>query len=100
LAVLKSLARAEYSPQQIGHYALASEHYCHFTSPIRRYADLMIHRLLDEYLRVREQVDRAGGRRKHKVVLENVIPYDELVQIGRHISFTERRSEDAERELR
>ena len=44
LAVLKSLSRAEYSPKLIGHYALASEEYCHFTSPIRRYADLLVHR--------------------------------------------------------
>ena len=50
LAVLKSLTRAEYSPRPIGHYALASEHYCHFTSPIRRYADLTIHRLLEQYI--------------------------------------------------
>jgi len=49
LAVLKSLTRAEYSPKKIGHYALASEHYGHFTSPIRRYADLTVHRLLDAY---------------------------------------------------
>src|ERR1051325_9323408 len=41
LAVLKSLSRAEYSPQKVWHYALASEHYAHFTSPIRRYADLL-----------------------------------------------------------
>src|SRR6202042_1195225 len=58
LAVLKSLTRAEYSPQPIGHYALASEHYSHFTSPIRRYADLTIHRLLDAYFAAR---DRSGG---------------------------------------
>jgi ribonuclease R len=100
LAVLKSLTRAEYSPESIGHYALASQHYCHFTSPIRRYADLTIHRLLDSYLDARENASRAGGRKKHKLEMDNVVPYDELVELGRHISFTERRAEDAERELR
>src|SRR4029453_531278 len=43
LAVLKSLTRAVYSPQSVGHFALASTNSCHFTSPIRRYADLTIH---------------------------------------------------------
>src|SRR5688500_13896825 len=51
LAVVKSLTRAEYSPEPLGHYALASGHYCHFTSPSRRYADLTVHRLLDSYVK-------------------------------------------------
>jgi ribonuclease R len=95
LAVLKSLTRAEYSPKPIGHYALASQHYCHFTSPIRRYADLTIHRLLEQYLSV------AGpGRRGKQVKLGPIPTEDQLVELGKYISFTERRADDAERELR
>jgi ribonuclease R len=103
LAVLKSLTRAEYSPREIGHYALASEEYCHFTSPIRRYADLTIHRLLDAYFKARgDEVRIEGGGRRGKVHVDpDEIPtYDDLVDLGKHLSFTERRSEDAERELR
>jgi ribonuclease R len=101
LAVLKSLTRAEYSPKPIGHYALASEFYGHFTSPIRRYADLTIHRLLDAYFAARELSEHAGGKkRKQKIVLEDMPSYDELVELGKHLSFTERRGDDAERELR
>ena len=104
LAVLKSLSRAEYSPESIGHYALASENYAHFTSPIRRYADLTVHRLLDAYFEAtgdaKGGAKRPRGGRKGKIVLEDVPTYDELVEIGKHISFTERRSDDAERELR
>jgi ribonuclease R len=94
LSVLRSLSRAEYSPQVVGHFALASEHYCHFTSPIRRYADLTIHRLLDEYLRT------ALGGAKKKTKLEDFIPAGPLAEIGKHLSYTERRADDAERELR
>ena len=99
LAALRSLARAEYSPKVVGHYALASEHYTHFTSPIRRYADLMIHRLLDEYIQIKGggMVPMPMGKR---VVLEHAIPDEELAKIGKQISFTERRAEDAEKELR
>jgi len=101
LAVLKSLTRAEYSPQIVGHYALASEHYGHFTSPIRRYADLTIHRLLDVYFAAREKPEHSGGKhRRSKIVLDDCPTHDELVELGKHLSFTERRGDDAERELR
>ncbi len=87
--ILRSLARAEYSPLNIGHYALASRHYTHFTSPIRRYADLLIHRLLELYLKGRLQKNSS-----------DILPAEELTEIGRHISFTDRRAEDAESDLR
>ncbi len=79
-AVLRSLQRAIYSPQVEGHYALASEHYCHFTSPIRRYPDLTIHRLLDAVL---------TGKKPHN-------EFGELAILGEHCSDRERRAEAAE----
>lgn len=106
LAVLKSLTRAEYSPRQIGHYALASDCYCHFTSPIRRYADLTVHRLLQQYFEASGATfgdgpkNRPRGGRKSRVRLDDVPSQQSLVELGRHLSFTERRSEDAENELR
>jgi ribonuclease R len=82
-ALLRSLQRAIYSPEQEGHYALASEHYCHFTSPIRRYPDLTIHRLLDAVL---------ARKKPHN-------DFGELAILGEHCSDRERRAEAAEREL-
>jgi len=87
LAVLRSLEKARYAPQRIGHFALASTHYCHFTSPIRRYADLLVHRILDCHLQNR--LDEA----------KQIAAGQDLVEIGKHISFTEQRAEDAEKEL-
>jgi ribonuclease R len=72
-----------YSPEEEGHYALASNCYCHFTSPIRRYPDLTVHRLLGRWLK--------GGRAASD---EN-----ELAALGDHCSKTERRADIAEREL-
>ena len=82
-AVLRSLQRAVYSPEEDGHYALASKCYCHFTSPIRRYPDLTIHRLIDGLLAKKKPVNDIG----------------QLVTQGEHCSEREQRAEAAEREL-
>jgi ribonuclease R len=81
-ALLRSLKKAIYSPEQDEHFALASDHYCHFTSPIRRYPDLTVHRLLGQWL------DRGKLRSNEK----------ELRNLGEHCSTMERRAETAERE--
>ena len=88
--ILRSLQKAEYAPLHIGHFALASKAYCHFTSPIRRYADLLVHRLLQCYL----------DHHLNMIGLDEVLPDAELAEIGKHISFTEQRAADAERELK
>jgi ribonuclease R len=92
LAILRSLERATYEPTAVGHFALASEDYTHFTSPIRRYPDLTIHRLLEAYLR--------GGLKKKGRRRPEVPTRDECRELGAHCSRNERRAEAAERELK
>ncbi len=83
--ILRSQAQAEYNPENIGHFGLALARYAHFTSPIRRYADLIVHRALIRALGLGDDgLDDAGLAR--------------LSETGAHISKTERRSAAAERD--
>jgi ribonuclease R len=82
-AVLRSMQKAVYSPEEIGHYALNSENYCHFTSPIRRYPDLVIHRMVG---------DLIDGKKPDA-------NFERLSMLGKHCSDLEKRATDAERDL-
>lgn len=88
LGLLKSLKRAAYAADPIGHYGLAKTDYTHFTSPIRRYADLIVHRSLQPFL---ENAPKSPDRTPSQT---------DLRDIARHISDTERTSSEAESETK
>lgn len=83
---LRSMKRAKYTVDCTGHFGLAAQYYCHFTSPIRRYPDLQIHRIIKETLRGRMNQERISH-------------YTEILpQVAEHSSQMERRADEAERE--
>jgi ribonuclease R len=84
--MLRTMQKARYAPDNLGHFGLAADHYTHFTSPIRRYPDLVVHRAL------RESRHGMDADRRTELI-------EELPDIARHTSERERRANDAEREL-
>ncbi len=83
---LRSMKQAKYTVECTGHFGLACQYYCHFTSPIRRYPDLQIHRIIKEQLRGRLKENRIEHYEK------------KLPEVAKHASKMERRAEEAERE--
>jgi ribonuclease R len=86
MLMLRTMQKAMYDPEPVGHFGLATPHYTHFTSPIRRYPDLVVHRSLRE--------SRHGMSKERRADLTEDLP-----EMGRHTSARERRAVDAEREL-
>lgn len=83
---LRSMQQARYTAENLGHYGLAAKYYCHFTSPIRRYPDLQIHRIIKENLH---------GKLNEK----RIAHYREMLdEVGSHCSSRERRADEVERE--
>ena len=100
--MLRSMSQAVYQPNNLGHFGLAFDAYTHFTSPIRRYADLLVHRAIRSLIRSNKKI--ANIRRVDGFIpipTHLIYPYDgdRLESTGEHLSVTERRADDATRDV-
>jgi len=92
--MLRSLSQARYSPDNVGHFGLAHQEYLHFTSPIRRYPDLLVHRA------IRHHLQNEARKKSGKQTKPAKFGYSEsdMTSLGEHCSVTERRADDATRD--
>ena len=89
--LLRSMRQAVYQSDNLGHFGLALESYSHFTSPIRRYPDLVIHRAIKAILQAQENHAANEGYYAYKE--------EAFIELGEHCSMTERRADDATRDV-
>ncbi len=99
--MLRSLSQAVYSAENHGHFGLNYEAYAHFTSPIRRYPDLLVHRAIRSVIRSRRDTPHVRREGAPSMPKARIYPYDEaaLEQLGEQCSMTERRADEATRDV-